>query len=407
MRVFWRRMHRWCGLVLALFLIVIGLSGSVIAFEHELEAWLNPTLFNTGGDGSALPADQLIARIERFDPRLRVALLPLDAPPGRSIEVQVQPRRKAHARSAGDATVVLGFDRLFVDPATGRVLGQRLWGAWRLDRAHILPLINRLHRSLHLPGRWGNWLLGTVALGWLGLSLMGVYLSLPISGRARTGSRSVHPPIANGFCRRWKPAWQIKRGARGVRLAYELHRAVGLWTLVFAGMLAFSGVYLNLGTELFKPLVSLFSPVTPHPLSTLPKAFGNPVQPVLGAEDAIAHARALLPPEANGFDAWYLSPVPALGVYRVAFKEPGLRERIGRLRYEQVFIDEHSGAKRAVYGYDSGSAGDRFLAWQYPMHSGKVLGWFGRILVCLSGFAIALLCGTGAYLWWRRTASAK
>jgi len=174
-----------------------------------------------------------------------------------------------------------------------------------------------------------------------------------------------------------------------------------------ASMLAFSGVYLNLGNEFFKPLVSLFSPVTQHPLSMLPKAVGDPVRPALGGEDAIVRARALLPPEANGFDAWYLSHVPALGVYRVAFKEPGLRERVGRLRYEQVFIDAHSGAKRAVYGYDSGSAGDRFIIWQYPIHSGKVLGWFGRVLVCISGLAIALLCGAGVYVWWRRTAFSK
>src|SRR3546814_15337305 len=94
-----------------------------------------------------------------------------------------------------------------------------------------------------------------------------------------------------------------------------------------------------------------------------------------------------------------MSHIPALGVYRVAFKEPGFRKNVGSLRYEQLYIDDHSGTLRSIYGYGSGSLADRFLIWQYPLHSGKALGIYGRIGVFVSGLLIALLCAAGVYLW--------
>ena len=38
--------HRWAGLTIALFLFVAGLTGAVISWDHELDEWLNPHLFD-------------------------------------------------------------------------------------------------------------------------------------------------------------------------------------------------------------------------------------------------------------------------------------------------------------------------------------------------------------------------
>ena len=37
--------HRYVGLLMAVFLMVAGLTGSVIVYKHELEAVLSPSLF--------------------------------------------------------------------------------------------------------------------------------------------------------------------------------------------------------------------------------------------------------------------------------------------------------------------------------------------------------------------------
>ena len=41
-RPFWVTLHRYGGLAMAVFLLIAGLTGSVIAFHRELDAWLNP-----------------------------------------------------------------------------------------------------------------------------------------------------------------------------------------------------------------------------------------------------------------------------------------------------------------------------------------------------------------------------
>jgi len=383
-RKVWVGIHRYVGLTLLVLLLVNAVTGSVLAFQHELDRWLNPALFTTPRQGAALPPDALIARVEAADPRLRVTLLPLDTRPGDAIELRVAAR--PHAVTG--AQPPLDFDRLFVDRATGTVLGQRKWGAFRMDRPHFMGWMNQLHRTFHLTEPWGRWVVGGLALAWLFASLIGAWLTLPAL-----------PQTAHAFWNRWKPAWQIKRGASRQRLTFDLHRAGGLWTLAAAIVLAVTGVYFNLGNEVFRPAVRLFSPITPHPVQSLPRQAGTTRPPAYGIAAAIAGASQHLPPSAKGFLPWYASHLPDKGVYRIAFKEDGMRERALRLRYEQIFIDDQTGALRGMTGYDSGTAADRFLIWQYPLHTGRILGWPGQVLVAVMGLVVAMLCVTGLLVW--------
>lgn len=391
MRRFWVALHRYCGLTLLALLLVNALTGSLIAFEHEIDVWLNPELHRVV-DRPALAPDALIARVEQTHPRLQVSQIPLDGQPGQAYELRVTPRLDA----ATGKPYALGFDRLFVDPATGEALGHRTWGALRFDRAHVMTFLNVLHRKFHLPGAWGRWLTGTVALVWLFSALVGACLTLPRLAAWRAG-----------FWARWKPAWQIKRGAAWQRSVFDLHRAGGLWTLPVALVLAVSGVYFSLGNEVFRPVVRWFSPVTPHPLNSLPARPTPAGPPAFDTEAAVVQARMYLPPAAQSFQPWYASHVPRLGVYRIAFKEAGMREQRWRLRYEQVFIDDRTGALRGFSGYDTGTAGDRFLIWQYPLHTGRILGVWGRVLVSVAGLLTAMLCLTGLLVWWSRRPSRR
>lgn len=386
-RKVWVGIHRYVGLTLLVLLLVNAVTGSVLAFQHELDRWFNPGLFAAPRQGASLPPDELIARVEAADPRLRVTLLPLDTRPGDAIELRVAARPQA----AAGAQPPLDFDRLFVDPATGTVLGQRKWGAFRMDRPHFMGWMNQLHRTFHLTEPWGRWVVGGLALAWLFASLIGAWLTLPAL-----------PQTARAFWNRWKPAWLIKRGASRQRLTLDLHRAGGLWTLDAAIVLAVTGVYFNLGNEVFRPVVRVFSPITPHPVQSLPRQAGTIRPPAYGIEAAIAGARKHLPPSAQGFLPWYASRLPDKGVYRIAFKEDGMRERALRLRYEQIFIDDQTGALRGMTGYDSGTAADRFLIWQYPLHTGRILGWPGQVLVAVTGLVVAMLCVTGLLVWTMR-----
>src|SRR5207302_1046831 len=88
----------------------------------------------------------------------------------------------------------------------------------------FLNVIVRLHGNL-LMGRAGR-----VYVGWLGLAV----LVLGISGLILWWPRR----------QRWRAAFLVKRGARGLRLYRDLHGAIGIWTFVVFITVSFSGVCL-------------------------------------------------------------------------------------------------------------------------------------------------------------------
>ncbi len=46
-------LHCWLGLFTVTFLIVAGISGAIISWDHELDAWPNPDLFHARSAGTA------------------------------------------------------------------------------------------------------------------------------------------------------------------------------------------------------------------------------------------------------------------------------------------------------------------------------------------------------------------
>ena len=72
-RRFWVWLHRYAGLAMALFLVIVGLTGSVLAFREELDVWLNPELL-TVAKRDAPMLDPLVLRekAEALDSRIRV-----------------------------------------------------------------------------------------------------------------------------------------------------------------------------------------------------------------------------------------------------------------------------------------------------------------------------------------------
>lgn len=166
--------HRFAGLTIALFLLVAGLTGSVISWDHELDGWLNPQLFHVTSHGEPIAPLELAARVEAFDPRAMVTYLPLHIRTGEAVSLLVD----ARADPATGKLFDLGYDQVFVDPFTGTILGKREWGAIGVDRQHLIPFLYKLHFSLCIPelwgiGEWGVWLMGgSLSSGWL-IALLG------------------------------------------------------------------------------------------------------------------------------------------------------------------------------------------------------------------------------------------
>lgn len=372
------KLHRYAGLSLAAFLVISGLTGSLMAFYHELDAWLNPDLFHASTEaGEALPPAAMVRRIEQTDSRIRVSYIPLGLEPGHAASASVDPR----VHPATGELFQVDYNEVFIDPATGEILGKRYWGAFHIDRAHLMPFVYELHRRLHLPETWSLWLVGGVALLWMFDCFIGAYLTLP-HGR----------PSFKG----WGAAWKVKTNAGGQRLNYDLHRAGALWLWGLLLMIAVSGVSFNLHKEVFEPVVSFFSRITPSVFDTREmRPLNDPILTDRSFDEILARAKTEAeqrdwPEYVNGI--FYAAD---FGVFGVGF---GPEHALG-LGSPWLYLDGQSGHPVDAYAPGTGTAGDIFHQLQYPLHSGQIAGLPGRIVICLLGLMVAMLSITGVVIW--------
>lgn len=382
-RPFWLLVHRIAGLATAGFLFVAGLTGAVIAFHFELDAWLNADIFYTASPAPPLPLEDLVAKVQAAEPQAVLRYVPLNVKPGETVRLSVRPRLDPQT----GRSFALDYDQIFAEPSTGEILERRKRFSDRTDRRHIVGFLYELHYRLHLPGRWGAWLMGVVALVWLADCFVGAALTLP---RAR--------PLLH----HWGVAWRIKPQAGAHRRKLDLHRAGGLWLWPLLIMLAVTSIHFNLNRELFRPVVSLFSSLTPSPYDQrTARPAADPVQPRLGFAEIAARATAEA--DARGWSdrPGGISWNPAYGIYAVNFF-PGQSDYGAGPNRPYLYYDGVDGRLLATEIPLHGTAGDVFMRLQFPLHSGWIAGLPGRITVAVAGLVTAMLSVTGVMLWWRK-----
>jgi uncharacterized iron-regulated membrane protein len=70
---YWVLIHRYAGLTMTVFLVIVGLPGSLLAFYHELDRWLAPELLTVPvRDAPMLVPFTLRDRAEALEPRARI-----------------------------------------------------------------------------------------------------------------------------------------------------------------------------------------------------------------------------------------------------------------------------------------------------------------------------------------------
>lgn len=396
LRPLFTRLHRYGGLAIALFLIVAGVTGSLLVFYKEIDHGLNPQLFSIQEQsGPTLPADDIVRITTSAYPEARIRAITLNREPGKSLRVLVMPQTNAETGKP----FKIGFNEVYVDPFTGKVLGTRDRGAIKFDRAHIMPFIYKLHYTLQLPHKWGEWIFGLTAILWMLNAVMGFYITFPAakkSGASRPAS--AHKPPKSWWSR-WAISWKIKRDASAVRLNYDLHRAGGLWLCVVMFVVAMSGLSMTLGKEVFQPVVNVFSPLTQEQSR---KVKVPEDVPHMSYEAALAKAHSYLPASMQGMQAISIGYVPANRAYSVFFAYPGFRKDAFNVGRERVFIDSTDGKLIQHRSYQQGTPGDKFVGMQFSLHNGQMFGLPGRLLICLTGLVTVLLTITGIRIWLKK-----
>ena len=93
---------------------------------------------------------------------------------------------------------------------------------------------------------------------------------------------------------------------------------------------------------------------------------------------------------------------PAHGVYAAAFFHPGDDHGAGGVGPAQLYYDSEDGRPIGERLPWVGTAADIFVQAQFPLHSGRIVGLFGRILISIMGLVVAALSVTGVVIWWRK-----
>lgn len=353
-------LHRWTGMILGSVLVLAGLSGSLLAFDHELDGWLNSAMLrNTAGVCAApLPPSAAARAVEQAWPGAAVAAITLPQAPADSYRVQFK-----HASTADNEAGV--------DACSGQLLASRDRDAVTLDRAHLMPLLLRWHMTL-LQGKTGREVLGWLAVAWVALLLAGIYLAWPRPGH-------------------WRRSVTVTRGVGAFRTSYELHRAAGLVSALFLLVVAGSGFFMGLpqlGRQLVASVATL--PADARGATQAPLATG---ETEIGWDGAAARARALAPADAT---LVMLRRDQAHGVYQARVRRADDWQPVGTLR---MFLAMRGGDLLSRADPISGASAQRFLAVMFPLHSGSLYGLPTRILTAVLGLLPLLFFVTGLVIW--------
>jgi uncharacterized iron-regulated membrane protein len=396
-------LHRWAGLTMTIFLVIVGLTGSILAFHEQLDHWLNADLFDVPvKEDPALDVFELRERAEALEPRARVDAFDLKLAEGRSFSVFLSPKTDP----ATNKLVVPPYNQLFLDPYTGNKIGARNTREVSLDRRGILNFILRLHTSLALPESfmtWGSTLLGIVALTWTIDCFLGFYLTFPLH---------IHSKHLEGLRRswwsKWRPAWLIRWNGGPYRLNFDIHRSFGLWTWAMLFVFAWSGVSFNLNSVYLPVMSAVFDmgemghehkPLLKSPLEV----------PTLSFRDAYVRGRELMAQVAK-----------ERGLTVEKEKSMGLSREDGQFGYvvlsskgwyeagdTAVLFDADTGAFTRLIHLGDDTTGEAITHWLMFFHMALVFGLPMKIFVCVMGFVVAALSVTGVYIWWKKCAARK
>ncbi|NOS75463.1 MAG: PepSY domain-containing protein [Methyloglobulus sp.] len=372
-RKLWLKVHLYLGLSVGLILLVIGMTGSILTFWLEIDRWLNPGLMIVD-----VPQGAAIFRSMAEIVAAANTALPATA----EFSYAYPPHQPDQAYyffydlPTGDADKRHSMN-VFVNPYTADVIGTRVfYHASNLLDYCLIGVIFKLHYAL-LAGETGMLIDGILGVIFFISILTGLILWWPLTGK-------------------WWQALTIKRRASTERFNYDLHKTVGFYSALVLLAVFLSGISMNL-SEQFNWLVERFSPVNVvSDYKTQPRYD----QSVVTVDQAWQGVEKLYP---NGYLYLFSVPNSDTGVYVFNIIGPLGGGFHGRWK---VLVDRYG---EVLHTFDplSGTGGNVFMQWMWPLHSGQALGMAGRILVLLSGIVCVVLFITGVTRWLQKQRAKK
>jgi uncharacterized iron-regulated membrane protein len=348
-----KKLHLYLALVLCLPLIIQGITGSILVFEHEITEQ-NYTL----AEGEKHQLSEVITAAqsqvaEGFKPNF----IKLDE------AVSVRFSKKTADKNS--------ISEVVVDPSSLEILEVK-----NLD-TNLFRLIKRFHASLLIPGEIGKNIVGIYGFVLLFMAISGIILWWP------------KPQFI-------KRAFTFKFSDKGKKFHRDIHGAIGFYLAIPMLIVAFSGIYFIYpkGTTSF--VTSIFPGENLKETANAIKV--NPATSTKSIDELLLVAKTEGEPLSISISAKPDQP------YRFNFAPENYIQGEPLIT---VFVDQYEGKiieKRDPKNY---SVGEKIIAWQHPLHVGEEFGVVSKAVNFLLGLSILLFAITGILLWWIKRKNRK
>lgn len=333
--------HRWLGLTIGFYFVLLGLSGSYLVYREPLQAWFYSEVRSASGFSGPL---NFTAAIHSAQNGLR---LPSDKGPTR-LWVSEDSERNLELGFSGLPGMEKGVLLAFVDPSDNLFKGTENF------RETLGGKIFFFHHDFFL-GRTGRTIMAVAGFMMLALLLGGLYLWWP---RRQT----------------WKKALTFGPTKTPLQMQLQLHKVLGFYTLVLMLVVTFSGVYLS----------------RPDWFQTMPPRKASSAE-VLHSMSAVNFASLPAALEKIGPKPWDV---------RIDYAKAVLKVTSGKGL--PVELDAHTLSFISSPQAEVSKSVKSMRSLQHDLHSGDFWGSIGEFLIFVSGLLPAVFYFSGLYIWLKK-----
>ena len=338
-------LHLYGALIVGIFVVIIGVTGSIMAFEEGWDRLFNPKLYSVTPQGQQMPVSGMLQAAAKAYPGQRINYLRIP-------------------RDANDSAGfnVRGPKQVFMNPYTGEILGER-------NPKTVLSNIHQLHLRL-LMGESGSMVVTGVTVVLLLLILTGIYL--------------------------WWPRKRIKikwNAASSWRLNFDIHNVVGLYSALFLFLLGVTGIVIHFDNDIENYLHKAAGTAKiAKNIPSVPQKGGTPIGPDQALQVALAELPGTRP-------LGIAVPANAKASYLVALRYPEDLTAGGR---SWVNVDQFSGKVLSLQNSRTVAAGTRAIIYNRAIHTGDIFGVVTKTLMCVSSLMLIIQAITGYFMWWKK-----
>lgn len=352
----YRRIWRWhfiAGVLLGPVIVIVAVSGGLYVFKGELERlWyadvllVEPTL-------SEQPLDRLVdAALSLGGDGWQVDQIEIDAD-------------ATHAWGIAMHSPAHAFRRLYINQYTGAIQGE-------VSEASFFPIVLDIHRSLFV-GALGRIVVELATCWTIILLATGLYLWWPRQSKRNRATL--------------KPRW---RGPAYLKLR-DLHAVAGFWAIPIAAVIAVTGLLYSFAWGSMFQLASLQTGAY--------DLYINPIQLAKAAEGATSWSsvREATRDLTQGMNHSIMPPPAADAAHLVIAGRP-----IGPSYAMALAVDGRTGEIVMRKSLGELPVLAQWGSWNYPLHTGSVLGWPTKVLWLVVSIVLTLLPVTGVWMWLAR-----